>query len=210
MARDDAPSFQRGETWYNGSPIDATDNTTLGGVNIEGREFVFEDNAPTQYGVGVPPQGTGRKVRCKCVRNLSGINLKPGRAVKYATTDPYETRIIGYTFAVGDRPAGIVDEFLPSAGVVPNDLFWIVREGPTKVTQPHTANSALVIGSVVVPTAGGGASATDDLSGRVLAQDLTGATATLGGNIQNRIGYISTANNVVDALVPCVVHLAGG
>lgn len=202
MARDEAAPFSRGETFYNGGTIE-TDN--LGGPNLEGREFAMDSFSPDS----TTPDPSGRSVRLRVVRNVSGVNLKPGRVVVYKAADPYECQVDGYAFAVGDRPAGVVDEFLPAAGVVNNDLFYIVVDGPTKVTQPHTSNSSLVAGGRIVPTAGGGASKTDDLSGRVLAQDLTGATAALGGNIQDAIGYAGEANNTVDALVKAVVHLAG-
>lgn len=203
MARDEAAPFARGETYYNGGPIDAND---LGGPNLEGKEYVFEVNAPDDPS-GADP--SGRLVRVRVVRNVSGVNLKPARIAVFKAADPYECQVDGYAFAVGDRPAGVIDEFLPTAGVPNNDLFYIVVEGPTKVTQPHTSNTSLTIGARIVPTAGGGASKTDDLSGRVLGQDLTGTAATLGNNIQNAIGYAAEANNTVDALIKAVVHRAG-
>lgn len=204
MARDEAPPFARGETYYNGGTIDTND---LGGVNLEGKEFVFEPVQP-----GIPTTQTdpsGRPVRVKIVRNKSGQALKPARLVKFKAADPAESQVDGYCYAVGDRPAGVVDEYLPSAGVPDNDLFYIVIDGPTKVTQTHTSNSNLSIGDRLVPTAGGASSATDDLAGRVLKQDLTGATATLGNNIQNCIGIAGEANNTVDAVIKAVVHLVG-
>lgn len=197
------PPFARGETYNNGGTID-TDN--LGGVNLEGKEYLFEVNAPDDPAGSDP---SGRLVKCRVVRNVSGQALKGGRLAVFKAADPYETQVDGYTFAVGDRPAGVIDEFLPPAGVPNNDLFYLVIEGPTKVTQAHTSNSNLAIGTRLVPTAGGAASKTDDLGGRVLAQDLTGATAVLANNIQNRIGYAGEANNTVDALVKAVVHLDG-
>ena len=201
MARDEAPPFARGETYYNGETIDANN---LGGVNLEGKEFLFEVNAPDD------PSGTdpsGRLVRCRVVRNVSGQALKPARIAVFKAADPYEAQVDGYAFAVGDRPAGVIDEFLPAAGVPNNDLFYLVVEGPTKVTQPNTGNSNLAIGDRLVPTAGGAASKTDDLAGRVLKQDLTGATATLGNNLQNVIGYAGEANNAANAKIKAVVHL---
>lgn len=203
MARDEAAPFARGETYYNGGTIDSSN---LGGSNLEGKEFVFEVNAPDDPS-GADP--SGRPVRVRVVRNVSGQALKGGRISVYKAADPYECQVDGYAFAVGDRPAGVIDEFLPPAGVPNNDLFYIVVDGPTQVTQPHTSNSSFAIGDVLVPTAGGAASKTDDLGGRVLKQDLTGTAATLGGNIQNAIGYAGEANNAVDAKIKAVVHRAG-
>jgi hypothetical protein len=209
MARDEAPPFARGETYYNDPTVAANaanDPLGLGGVNLEGKEFVFEVNAPDD------PAGSdtsGRLVRVRVVRNVSGQALKGGRIAVFKAGDPYETQVDGYAFAVGDRPAGVIDEFLPAAGVPNNDLFYLVVDGPTLVTQTHTSAATLAIGSRIVPTAGGAASKTDDLAGRVALQDLTGATAALGNNIQNVIGFAAQANAaVVDAKVKAVVHRA--
>jgi hypothetical protein len=208
MARDEAPPFARGETYANGGPIDAND---LGGINLEGKEFVFEPNSQFQ---GSASQGdndpSGRAIRVRVVRNVSGQALKPARLAVYKAGDPYETRVDGYTYAVGDRPAGVIDEFLPAAGVPNNDLFYLVVDGPTVVTQTHSSAATLAIGDRIVPTAGGASSKTDDLAGRVAKQDLTGATATLGNNLQNAVGYVAEADAAtIDKKVKAVVHRAG-
>lgn len=204
MARDEAPPFARGETWYNGGPIDTSN---LGGINLEGKEYVFEVNAPDD------PTGadtSGRLIRVRVVRNVSGQALKGGRLAVFKAGDPYETQVDGYAYAVSDRPAGIVDEFLPAAGVPNNDLFYIVVDGPTLVTQTHTAAATVAIGSRLVPTAGGAASKTDDLGGRVGLQDLTGVAAALGDNILNVVGYAAQADaGTVDAKIKAVVHRSG-
>ena len=44
MSRDENPPWSRGETFYNGETIDTND---LGGTNLEGKEWVFEDFNPT-------------------------------------------------------------------------------------------------------------------------------------------------------------------
>src|SRR4051794_5355755 len=116
MARDEAAPFARGETYYNGGTIDQSD---LGGANLEGKEYVFEVNAPDDPTKSDP---SGRPVRVRVVRNKSGQNLKPARIAVFKAADPYETQVDGYAFAVSDRPAGVIDEFLPSAGVPDGDL----------------------------------------------------------------------------------------
>jgi len=200
MARDESLPFARGETFYNGGTIDAND---LGGPNLEGRVYLAEVNTANGYTQNDP---SGRQVRLRVVRNVSGVNLKPGRLVKYKAINPYETQVDGYTFAVGDRPAGVVDEFLPAAGVPNNDLFYIVIDGPTKVTQLSASASVLVIADRIVP--GTGTSATNDDAGRVAKQDITGEAAALGNNIQNAVGFAGEASNSVeDALFQAVVHL---
>lgn len=201
MARDEAPPFARGETYANGSSeilLAASGPFGLGGINLEGKEFVFEPNADAQSvsynSLGADP--SGRAIRVRVVRNVSGVNLKPARLVTYSKVDPYETRTDGYTFALGDRVAGVVDEFLPAAGVPDQDLFYLVIDGPTQFTQLSASSSVLAIGDRLVP--GSGTSKTNDDAGRVVAQDLTGATATLANNVQNAVGYAAIANNSVE------------
>jgi hypothetical protein len=199
MSRQDHPPFARGETYANGGEIDANN---LGGVNLEGKEFIFEVNAPNDPS-GADP--SGRPIHVRVVRNASGVNLKPRRVVRYKAADPLETQVDGYVSALADRPAGVVDEFLPAAGVPANDLFYIVIDGPTELTQPAT-HASLAIGDRLVPAAG--TSATNDDAGRVAKQDLTGATATLANNIQNVIGYAGQAHNVTNGTFKAVVHRA--
>jgi hypothetical protein len=213
MARDEAPPFARGETWYNGGTIDPTDNTTLGGVNIEGKEYVFEVNAQDQS-TGFPTNQdiSGRPVRVKVARNTSGVNLKGARLAHFqaasTASSPYETRVDGYCTAVGDRPAGVIDEYLPPAGVVPNDLFYLVIDGPSQVTNV-TGAVTFNVGDTLVP-ATLGATRGDDLGGRVAEQVVTGATAALANNISNIVGYAdafiaATTGTIFNA----VVHLRG-
>jgi hypothetical protein len=228
MARDEAPPFARGETWYGVGPSGTVPITTgtgglgdlgLGGVNMEGREFVFEANSPDIYTGGYSNASTdpnGRPIRVKVVRNTSGANLKPGRLVHYdegndgdadtgQTTRKLETGVDGYCYQLADAPAGVVDEFLPAAGVVANDLFFIVIDGPTLFTNQHSAPITTAVGSNLVPAATG-SSRTDDLAGRVALQDLTGTAATLANNIMNKAGKAEVANSTADALVAGVTH----
>lgn len=186
MARDENPPFERGGTLTEGAAINADD---LGGLNLEGKEYVFENTA----NIGTTLKPTGRPVRVKVVRNVSGVALKPGRVATFssATTAQYECRVGGYAVAIGDRPAGIVDEFLPAAGVPNNELFFIVVGGPSKLAQGATTAAAVTPGTRIVPTAYG-ATAGDDLGGRLGVQDLTGATAPLANNIQNCFAVAAT------------------
>lgn len=212
MARDEAAPFARGETYANGNLeiLNAASGPFgLGGVNLEGKEFVFEPNSQDNEGLyaSLGPDPSGRAVRVRIVRNVSGILLKPGRLGHYAATSPYETRVDGYTFATTDRPAGIVDEFLPAAGVPDQDLFYLVIDGPTVFTQLSASPSTLAIGSVVVP--GAGTSATSDDAGRVVLQSEAGATTVLGSNIVEQVGYSDAVNAAVaNAKVAGIVHRA--
>jgi hypothetical protein len=206
MARDETPPFARGETYYNGETIDGNN---LGGVNLEGKEYVFEVNAPDDYAASDP---SGRPVRVKVVRNRSGINLKPARIAHFNPADPYECSVDGYCYGVSQRPAGVIDEFLPPAGVPPLDLFYLVTEGPTKVTQLSANADVLAIGDRLVP--GLGTSATNNDAGRVAKQAQatisdTTTTAAAFSNIQNCVGFAAQADNSnEDAQIRAIVHRA--
>lgn len=217
MARDDAPPFARGETFYNSgasASISLTDPLGLGGVNLEGKEFTFEVNAQDQgngYPTGQDP--SGRPIRVKVVRNSSGIALKPGRLARFlsATTSasPFECQVDGYVHLLTETViAGVVDEFLPAAGVAPNDLFYVVFDGPTQVVTGATTSPTVTPGLALVPAAYGATSG-DDLAGRVTLQDLTGATTPLADNIVNFIGFAdgSAASTQTSFALPVVVHL---
>ena len=230
MGRTDAPPFARGETYYNGGTIDPNDPLGIGGVNLEGKEFVFEPNSQDQAsGYPASSDPNGRPIRVKVVRNRSGINLKGGLIAHWDSGGTYtygtntvgpfnlETGVDGYTYQLADRPAGIIDEYLPPAGVVPWDLFYLVIDGPTKVTNQHAVPIVATPGLRLVPAATGtsypitGGAATgrvDPLAGRVALQDLTGATATLGNNIQNCVGFADASTGstpVADAQFSAIV-----
>jgi hypothetical protein len=200
MATSQMPPFQLGATWYGGRAIDASN---LGGAEWEGKILQMETYAPP----GSLPDPSVRPRMVKVVRNRSGVNLKPGRVVKFDSTDPYGTSVAGYCFALGDKPCGVVDDLIPPAGVPNNDLFYVIVSGPCRVVQPHTSNSSVVVGDILSVTAGGAASAVDDLGGRVLKQDLTGAAATLGNNILGMVGYAAETNNTVDAMFKAVISM---
>lgn len=206
MARNENPPFGRGETFYNGATIVSAD---LGGLNLEGMIWVFEDLQYNSVGqVGAKPARTNREVHCMCVRNVGTVNILPKQCVNLQTagTDGrfYEGRVDGKSFVTAQRtyPA---DEWLPAAGVPPNDLFWIVIEGPATVQTPLDggADNVFNVGTVVVALTGATSGATT--AGRVAPQDLTGATSLLGNQIQNAVGWAlsaaTTANTNADLLV---------
>lgn len=205
MARNENPPFGRGETFYNGGTID-TNN--LGGLNLEGMIWTFEDEDLTPGSVGAKNIRTGRPVRCMCVRNVSAGALLPKRLVTLQTggTDGrfYTGRVDGYARLTAAR-AYPVDEYLPAAGVPVNDLFWVVIEGPAKVLTDLAsgAGSVFNVGDVVVALTAATSGATT--AGRVAPQDLTGATANLGNQVMNYVGHAlsaaTTSNTGADLLV---------
>ena len=200
MARNENPPFARGETYYNGETID-TNN--LGGINLEGAEWVFED---VHASTGVAR--TGRPVRCRVVRNSSGINLLPKRLAKFEDGAlEHGSRVDGYAInsAANTPEAGYpIDEYLPAAGVPTNDLFWVVIEGPATVITSIADLTAAVLGIGDWAVAVTAATSQATTAGRIITQLLSGATAPLAANVQNRVGRAlsgavttSTATDVV-------------
>lgn len=183
MARNENPPFARGETFYNGETIDSND---LGGTNLEGKEWVFEDVNPN---TGV--KRTERPVRCRVVRNTAAVALLPKRLASFeAGALEYGSRIDGYALnsAANTPNEGYpIDEYLPAAGVPVNDLCYIVVEGPAEVlTSLADMATDLDLGEWCVAVTAATSAATT--AGRVIPQLLTGATAPLAANVQNRIG----------------------
>jgi hypothetical protein len=165
--------------------------------------WVFEDLDYSQR--GTKPARSGRKVTCMCVRNVAAAALLPKRlATLQKSGVNYLGRVDGYSTltAVNAFP---VDEFLPAAGVPVNDLFWVVIDGPATVLTDlaGAANNVWNVGDVLTSLTAATSGATT--AGRVKPQDLTGATAVLGNEVQNKIGYAlsarTTANTGADLLV---------
>jgi hypothetical protein len=221
MGRFDSPPFGRGCGYYN-DPVRALKDlvsntgmpTQLGGTNLEGKEFTFEENSQDYDGgiysaAAIAAQSpNGRPIHCKVLRNRTNIYLQPGRLVHFdetgqgnngsyynsASNMKNETGTDGYCYQLSDRPAGIVDEFVSGLGVAPNELFWCVIDGPTMFTQGATTASTFTTGSIAVP-ATYGSSRTDNLAGRVGIASFAGASGVLAQNIMNAVGVVETANS---------------
>jgi hypothetical protein len=198
MARDENPPFARGETF----DPDNIDSSDLGGDQLIGKEWVFEDVNPNSGVVR-----SNRSVRCRAVRNTSGIALLPKRLAKFSNTATagveYGQEVDGYatTTAAEGYP---IDEYLPAAGVADDDIFWLVMEGPAVVLTALSDLAADVTpGDWMVNITG--ATSQSTTSGRLLGQVLTGATAALANQVQNRVGRAlsaaTTQNTNTDLLV---------
>jgi hypothetical protein len=204
MAKREAPPFPRGQTYYNGTTIDSNN---LGGANLEGTLWEFEDIDLNEATPGVRSARTNRPVTCMIVRNAAAAALLPKRLVtmKATTGATFVAQVDGYADTTAESPAWPVDEWLPAAGVPVGDLFYIVVDGPAMVLTAleADANNVFSVGTRVVALTGATSGATT--SGRVRPQDLTGATALLGEQIQGRIGRAltakTTANTGVDLLI---------
>lgn len=182
------PPWKRGETFFGiGGTADSTS-----GASLEGKEFWMDDedlSLSTSGSNGVTVLRTNHKVKVKVVRNNGAAALLPKRVVVYETTAGKASigQVDGYTTTTAARGAGVVDEWLPSAGAAVNDLFYIVIEGPTRVLTPlSNMGSDVAVGDQLVAITGATSGATT--SGRVTVQDLTGATALLADQVRHALG----------------------
>lgn len=123
----------RGSTWY--GPSNTIDTNNYGStIHLEGQCVIFHDMDPT----ATTTRLSGMDVKCLLVRNVSGITLLPGRLVTWQSGYRYR-RVDGYSAVSNCEVAGVVDDFLPTAGVRNGDLFWLVVQGPCRATLSNTA-----------------------------------------------------------------------
>lgn len=172
MARQENPPFSRGETIYNGETINTGD---LMGADLLGKEWVFEDIDPTDPTV----RRTSRYVRCRLVRNVGAIALLPKRLVRFQQTagDSYGAEVDGYTTTTGERGYPL-DEWLPAAGLLVNDVGWIVVEGPAVVVTAlaNGEGNSIAVGDPIAALTAATSGATT--AGRASMQFILGAATS--------------------------------
>lgn len=142
------PPFSLGQTLGVSSATD--------GTGWEGTVKVFPDVNPK---TGVVR--SNRVKKCIAVRNSSGSTLYAKRAVSFVAGST--KAVSGYVYEDGRASkavAGIVDEHLPSSGVVANDIFWVTIDGPTEMlvnvaTEPGMHIVGATIDSVTAATSSG-------------------------------------------------------
>jgi hypothetical protein len=129
-------------------------SSTSDGTGWVGAVKEFTDINPT---TGVI-RSNRRKV-CVAVRNTSGAALLPKKLVTFSGIGSAD----GQNTVAGNEFVGVVDEFLPAAGVAANDVFWVTIEGPTEVV----ADAAVTAGNAVACDTAATAGA--ETAGRVVA-----------------------------------------
>lgn len=181
-----SPILLRGQTYQQGQTISTSD---LPLVAMEGLEASFMDIDPSDK---TKPR-SGELVTCRLVRNSSGIALLPKRVVAYAS-GYLGKRVDGYTRTTAVWGAGVVDEFLPSAGAQNNDLFWIVTRGNTQVLTDLAASeqASIAEGGILVALTAATSQATT--AGRVAAHTFTLTETPLANMILNHFGRALSAN----------------
>ena len=159
------PPFARGQTLGGGV---ATLDSSFG-TNFVGARKEFLDVDPVSGVIN-----TNRTVTCICLKNTTGSALTKGKLVKFTAVGNAPA-----VAAAADYQVAVVDEYVPSAGVPANDLFWGVIRGPTTVAASGAISAG---GRIAVSTLG------NCIAG-------TGAVAYLGEAIS------AAASNFVRAMV---------
>jgi hypothetical protein len=141
--------------------------------HLLGQEKSFLDVNYASVEPGIAPRLSESMVHCRWVKNVSGGVLLPGAMVKYLATE-YGEHITAEAGA-GDIANGVVDEYLPAAGVADNKSFWIVQRGPTKVI----GGAVVAAGVSFVPGSSGEAAAFSTSGDALEAATLAGRAMEL-------------------------------
>ncbi len=196
----------RGKTLLDGN-ANRTLTSTMA-ADREGSMMTFDDVDPTAT-TGAKTKRSNRTVTAMLVRNAAAAALLPKHVVKWKSGQR-NRQVDGYTCVTNEAAAGVVDEFLGSAGAAVNDLFWVVVSGPTLIKTPLEGDATNVInlddllGALTAATSGA------TTSGRVRVNALTAtSTATTDGKfgdvLMNSFGRAmsakTTANTNADVLV---------
>lgn len=141
------PGFGRGQVL--GILWKAYDAETGDGSHIVGTRKVFRDEDPKTGALK-----SNRTVECIAVKNTSGSALLPGQVAKF--NDAAILSEVNGGAVAATVLMGVVDEYLPAAGVANGEVFWLVVRGPSTVTKTATSVSA---GAAYGPSATAGSAA---------------------------------------------------
>lgn len=141
------PGFARGQTL--GITVTMYEAENGDGSTVVGTRKVFRDEDPKTGALK-----SNRTVECIAVKNTSGSALLPGQVAKFKAS-AILTEVDGLAEAASTL-IGVVDEYLPAAGVPNGEVFWLVVRGPSTVTKTATSVSA---GASYGPSATAGSAA---------------------------------------------------
>lgn len=160
------PGFSRGQVL--GILWKAYDAESGDGSHILGVRKVFRDENPTTGALN-----SNRTVECIAVKNTSGSALLPGQVAKFKN-DALLTEVDGLAVAATTM-MGIVDEYLPAAGVPNGEVFWLVVRGPSTVVKTATSVSS---GAAYGPSATAGSAAAQGANAQLGFALATSATTS--------------------------------
>jgi len=166
----------------------------LGGTNYEGKEWHVEDTK----------HNTGQYITIRAVRNSGTFNLLPSRLVTFDTAWVGQ-RVNGYS-TVAYAPCLPVDEQLPAAGVVPNDLFYVIMEGPCLVLVPLDAGADNVITAMDPLAAITAATSGATTAGRIATANTSGSTTNQRDSLLNVVGRAMSAATTAQTTSALLVY----
>ena len=143
---------------------------------------------------------------CVALRNTSGGALLPKRIVRFATGTAGTavfSAVDGYAAVAGEERVGVVDEYLPAAGVVANDVFWVTVDGPTEVAHALSGTEVAVGDRLAAITAATSGATT---AGRVKPATYASAASTnLGEGVRGVIGIACSAGATTGGAVLAII-----
>lgn len=179
----------RGQTLLTGAGRTIT--ATGPASKLEGLMKEFNDRDGTATGTAT--LRSQKKVTMMLVRNVSGIALQGRRVVNWAS-GYRNKRVNGYCTVNFAEAAGVTDEFIPSAGVPNNDLFWLAVKGPALVKKSLAATAECLIPEGTVVCALTAATSQAVTSGRIIPFAATSDATNIGSVALNRIGRALSAS----------------
>lgn len=182
-------AIARGKTFYDGNTIDTSD---YGGIHIEGSVRSFRDYDYVAD-TSMLKLRSARMNTCILVRNVSGIALLPGRVARWQAAQRGK-RVDGYVTSLAAEAAGVVDEWLPTAGVPNGDLFWLLVDGCSLIRTDLAGDTGTDFAEGDILVAATAATSQSTTAGRVKQADFAVTEAVLANNITNRIGRAMSAN----------------
>ena len=148
---------------------------------------------------------SNRVKTCVAVRNTSGGALLPKRVVAFDVATgglAGFTETKGYSAVTNEERVGVVDEYLPAAGVAANDVYWVTVEGPTEMAVA-LSGSDVAVGDRLAAIAAATSGATT--AGRVTKSGVAAATTGAGDNSLGVLGRACSAGATTGSSVLAIV-----
>lgn len=158
------PGFGRGQTL--GITVKMYESENGDGSNVVGTRKVFRDESPITGAIL-----SNRTVECIAVKNTSGSALLPGSVAKFK--DSAILSEVDGLATTSTALMGIVDEYLPAAGVADGEVFWLVVRGPSTVTKTATSVAAGASYGLSATAGSAAAQSTNPLLGYAIATSAT-------------------------------------
>jgi hypothetical protein len=158
------PGFGRGQTL--GVTMTMYEAENGDGSTVVGTRKVFRDENPITGAIN-----SNRTVECIAVKNTSGSALVPGAVAKFK--DAAILSEVDGLATTSTALMGIVDEYLPAAGVANNEVFWLVVRGPSTVTKTATSVAAGAAYGLSATAGSAAAQSTNPLLGFAIATSAT-------------------------------------